>query len=812
MNIKTDHNLLEACMDAWAESFKEYLSEDNLCAESYYEIQKLVHSLSLPSEMIDVCIDNCMIYWRKDAELLECKFCKKPRYKPEGRGRNRVPYQRMWYLPITDRLKRLYQSEKTAASMRWHAEHTQKEGEINHPSDAKAWKHLNSVHKDFASNIRNVYLGLCTDGFSPFGMSGRQYSLWPVIRTSYNLPPERCMEREFLFMSILIHVPKHPKWSLDVFLQPLIEELKELWLDYAWETSLSLLYGKQRCISAVAWSKVVVRDTAPPYLSREEIEKDIDYYGAEETISKGGNWHTTANMAAEKNFVDNIINTLLNVSGKTKDNKNSRLDLLALCSRSELHIKDDEKIPVPIFRLPAEAKAALFKWVTSDVKFSDGYVSNLSRCVEQGHKFSGMKSHDCHVFIKRFLPFAFAELLPKNVHEALASIGAFFRDLSSRTLTEDVIRQLDENIWILMCNMEKIFPPSFFNVIEHLVVHLTYETLLRGPVHNGWMYPYERSMKHLKGKSKNLARVEGLIVSWSLNEETSHFTLYYFGSQVRTRKRAPTRYDDDGVMPRYIVEDVPYIFCQIRRLGGKLKEVWWSSTEDAQIVHTYILLNCEEMQLFESDFVDQVKETIPEISTNDLNKRKDQHFVDYDDPDYSSWVHELIQGLVAKVTTTPMYFTQGYNFHTYEYGSRRATVNYGICVKGERYFYGILQEIIEVEFPGLVKMKCVLFKCDWFDPTENRGVRYNKFGVVDINATRSRYKSYTSGRVLSDEQPPWQEDVINEVDIPEKATDEILLVDPQNPRYEDLPYEVADEAIEDEFEERDDPDDGSDDE
>ena len=41
-----------------------------------------------------------------------------------------------------------------------------------------------------------------------------------------------------------------------------------------------------------------------------------------------------------------------------------------------------------------------------------------------------------------------------------------------------------------------------------------------------------------------------------------------------------------------------------------------------------------------------------------------------------------------------------------------------------------------MEFPGLVKMKYVLFKCDWFDPTENKGVRYSKFGVVDINATR----------------------------------------------------------------------------
>ena len=90
-------------------------------------------------------------------ELLECKFCKKPRYKPQGRGWNRVQYQRMWYLPIMDRLKRIYQSQKTATAMIWHAEHTPKEDEINNPSDAKAWKHLNSVHPDFASNIRNVW-------------------------------------------------------------------------------------------------------------------------------------------------------------------------------------------------------------------------------------------------------------------------------------------------------------------------------------------------------------------------------------------------------------------------------------------------------------------------------------------------------------------------------------------------------------------------------------------------------------------------------------------------------------------------------
>ena len=64
--------------------------------------------------------------------------------------------------------------------------------------------------------------------------------------------------------------------------------------------------------------------------------------------------------------------------------------------------------------------------------------------------------------------------------------------------------------------------------------------------------------------------------------------------------------------------------------------------------------------------------------------------VDYDDPFYSQWFHELIQGLVAKVTTTSTYFTRGYSFHNYEYGNRRATMNYRVCVKCETDFYEIL--------------------------------------------------------------------------------------------------------------------------
>lgn len=67
----------------------------------------------------------------------------------------------------------------------------------------------------FVRNICNVSLGLCIDEFSPFIISGRQYSLWP---------PKMCMKQEFIFLTILISGLKYPKWLLDVFLQPSIQK------------------------------------------------------------------------------------------------------------------------------------------------------------------------------------------------------------------------------------------------------------------------------------------------------------------------------------------------------------------------------------------------------------------------------------------------------------------------------------------------------------------------------------------------------------------------------------------------------------
>ena len=89
---------------------------------------------------------------------------------------------------------------------------------------------MNSEFKDSASDPRNVRLGLAADGFNPFGMLNVAYTTWPVILIPYNLPPWLCLKQPFWMMSMLIPGSKSPGMNIDVYLQPLIDELKELWV------------------------------------------------------------------------------------------------------------------------------------------------------------------------------------------------------------------------------------------------------------------------------------------------------------------------------------------------------------------------------------------------------------------------------------------------------------------------------------------------------------------------------------------------------------------------------------------------------
>jgi len=144
------------------------------------------------------------------------------------------------------------------------------------------------------------------------------------------------------------------------------------------------------------------------------------------------------------------------------------------------------------FCIDKDDKPIILEWFKA-LKFPDGYAANIKRGVNlQTKKILGLKSHDYHIFMERLLPVAFHGFLPENVWLCLAKLSYFYRQLCARQITKNVVLASKQNIPILICKLEKISHPGFFNPMQHLMVHLAEEVRLGGPIQYRWMYPIER--------------------------------------------------------------------------------------------------------------------------------------------------------------------------------------------------------------------------------------------------------------------------------------------------------------------------------
>lgn len=205
--------------------------------------------------------------------------------------------------------------------------------------------------------------------------------------------------------------------------------------------------------------------------------------------------HNLDVMHIEKNICDSIVSTLLNIKGKTKDGLNSRLDLKRLDIRKDLHPKKENnvlKLPAASHTLSKKEKLIFCKRLAS-LKLPDGYGSNIAKCISVDEcKVVGLKSHDCHILMQQLIPVALRGILPKGPRKAIFRLCAFFNELCNTVLDRSRLQQLEEEVTETLCMLERFFPPSFFDIMIHLTIHLGREARLCGPVQYRWMYPIER--------------------------------------------------------------------------------------------------------------------------------------------------------------------------------------------------------------------------------------------------------------------------------------------------------------------------------
>nr|XP_027108997.1 uncharacterized protein LOC113728834 [Coffea arabica] len=522
---KLSNKIFDMLLDLLKEAFPDAM--DGL-PKSYYEVEKLMKELGLGYDKYDACPNDC--------------------------------------------------------HMRWHAEGRTKDGNMRHPDDSLCWQTFDFHHPEFSQDSRNVRLGLVSDGFNPFKNMSSTHSTWPVILMPYNLPPWMCMKQPNFMLSLLIPGPFAPGNNIDIYLKPLIAELKELWdvgvntydasrkenfqlraallwtisdfPGYAilsgWSTKGKLAcpvchkytssqhlqnwgkycyMGHRRYLEmnhpfrkdAKSFNGAVEYGKPPRRLMGSTILDELAGYSIKlgKTVSDNPelpfNWkklsiffdlpywkdnmirHNLDVMHIEKNICEIIVATLLNLE-KTKDNKKSRLDLRDMGIRSELHPIEKGNgrsvLPPACFTMKKKEKEIFYK-VLKGIKVPDGYAANISRCVKvKPQKISGLKSHDYHILMQQLLPIALRRTLSKAVRSPLVKLSRYFRKLCSKVLDPADLVHLEKEIGIILCQLERIFPPSFFNVMVHLAVHLVSEAKIGGPVHYRWMYPIES--KHHK--------------------------------------------------------------------------------------------------------------------------------------------------------------------------------------------------------------------------------------------------------------------------------------------------------------------------
>ena len=98
-----------------------------------------------------------------------------------------------------------------------------------HPFNIPSLKTIDYKWSYFSNDPRNVRLAMVVDGFNPFGSLSSTHSVCLVVLITYNLMPWLCMKRRFCLLSLLIHGPKKPGNNIDVYLEPVVIELKLTW-------------------------------------------------------------------------------------------------------------------------------------------------------------------------------------------------------------------------------------------------------------------------------------------------------------------------------------------------------------------------------------------------------------------------------------------------------------------------------------------------------------------------------------------------------------------------------------------------------
>jgi hypothetical protein len=230
MTLCTIHGVSNKFADSLFTLFRDHiLPSENLLPKNYYAAKALIRKLGLTYNTIHACQGGCVLFRGQYKDATVCPRCNKPRYKENIKKKK--PWKILRHFPLIPRLRRMFRTPAISELMSWHAKNKSTDGLVRHPCDSKAWRHVHEVvDNTFGNDDRNIHLGLAADGVNPFKLQRCSWSTWPVMLLNYNIPPWLSTKKFFIMLALLIPGKQSVTSEFfDVYMEPLVEELVELW-------------------------------------------------------------------------------------------------------------------------------------------------------------------------------------------------------------------------------------------------------------------------------------------------------------------------------------------------------------------------------------------------------------------------------------------------------------------------------------------------------------------------------------------------------------------------------------------------------
>nr|XP_021842400.1 uncharacterized protein LOC110782543 [Spinacia oleracea] len=397
-----------------------------------------------------------------------------------------------------------------------------------------------------------------------------------------------------------------------------------------------------------------------------------------------------------------------------------------------------------------------------EIKVPNGYAGNISRCVNlQQAKLIGLKSHDCHILMQQLLPVALRGLLTKDVVAVLFDLCGYFREICSKNVRVSDLKRLEAEIPIIMCHLEMIFPPSFFTVMAHLVIHLATQTKLAGPVMFRWMYFIERYLGSLKSHVRNKAHPEASIAEAITAVEFANFVLRYLQG-YNSKLKHILGIDNDVLDVESLNSNENFsLFSQVGKPLGRPSTRTIDQMSKIQ-AHRYVLFNFPEIDIFLKEHASELRRRSRprRLSLKDIERIQHENFHEWfrnhvDKLEQTNGVDSLKEEvrMLARGPLDVITKYQGFNVNGFTFRAKRYdkyTQNSGVVViaktssyassgdrnpvLGDVAYYGRLVVIVKLKYLGGYSV--VLFKCEWCDATSGRGVKkdeYNNYTLVNFS-------------------------------------------------------------------------------